>query len=131
MVLAVMGWGTPVYAEGDVTVISPSSTPTASSQKKTVAADGTPVVHKSLHKKKHAKTATASGATAPPASTAPAASAPAQTAEEKPVKKAATATVATAAHPTPVPPTRTMIQPPTVTTSAAAAKTVAGLVLSY
>jgi hypothetical protein len=58
MVLALMGWGTSVYAEGDVTVISTSAATTPPAGK-TVASDGTPVVHKSLHKKKHATSATA------------------------------------------------------------------------
>jgi hypothetical protein len=69
MVPAVLGWITSAYAENDVTVISTPTVATASSQQ-AVAPDGTPVVHKSLHKKKHAATATASGAGAPSTPTA-------------------------------------------------------------
>ncbi len=52
----------PVYAEGDVTVVSTNSAPTAPPPK-TVASDGTPVIHKSLHKKKSSTTATAQSST--------------------------------------------------------------------
>jgi len=55
--LAVIGGQTPAFAEPDVTVISTNAAPTPPAQK-TVASDGTPVVHKSLHKKKHSKSAT-------------------------------------------------------------------------
>jgi len=81
MVLAVMGWGSLVYAEGDVTVISTPATTTAPSQKN-LAPDGTPVVH--IHKKKPASTATASGAGAPSTPTSPLAGASSATAENKP-----------------------------------------------
>ena len=80
MVLAVMGWGTLVHAEDDVTVISTPAATTAPAQK-TVAPDGTPVVHKSLHKKKHDESATASGAGAPSTPTSPLASASSATAQ--------------------------------------------------
>jgi len=63
MVLAVIGWEIPAHAEADVTVISTNAAPTPPAQK-TVASDGTPVVHKSLHKKKHSTTATQSSAVA-------------------------------------------------------------------
>jgi hypothetical protein len=58
MIFAVMGWEAAV-ADDDVTVIPAPVTAQAPSQK-TVAADGTPVIHKSLHKKKHHATETAS-----------------------------------------------------------------------
>ena len=63
MGLAVIGGGGWVCAEDDVTVISPPATNTASSQK-TVDSDGTPVVHKSLHKKKVATAKSQSGTVA-------------------------------------------------------------------
>jgi hypothetical protein len=69
MGIAVAGWGASVYADDDVTVISTSSSTTAHSEK-TADSDGTPVVHKSIHKKKSAVTETASSTTSPaPAST--------------------------------------------------------------
>jgi len=52
--------------ENDVTVVPTAAASTAPTQK-TVASDDTPVVHKSLHKKKHAATAMASVAAAPTA----------------------------------------------------------------
>jgi hypothetical protein len=58
IIFAVMGWEAAV-ADDDVTVIPAPVTAQAPSQK-TVAADGTPVIHKSLHKKKHHATETAS-----------------------------------------------------------------------
>jgi hypothetical protein len=63
-VVAVLGWASFAKADDDVTVIS--STPPASDQAKKNAtnADGTPVVHKSSHVKKHANTETASTGTA-------------------------------------------------------------------
>lgn len=61
MVLAVIGRGSSLYADADVTVIPTPEATTAPSQK-TVASDGTPVVHKSLHKKKQAATASEAGA---------------------------------------------------------------------
>jgi hypothetical protein len=94
MALVVLGWGTSVHAEGDVTVISTPAAATPRAQK-TVASDGTPVVHKSLHKKTHAATATASGAGAPSTPTASLASASPATAENKPVKKPVTMAAAT------------------------------------
>jgi hypothetical protein len=51
MVLAVVGWETLLHAEGDVTVIS-TPTEAAESSQNTADSDGTPVIHKSLHKKK-------------------------------------------------------------------------------
>jgi len=47
-----------VFADDDVTVVPVPATTTPPPQ--TVASDGTPVVHKSLHKKKHSVTQTAS-----------------------------------------------------------------------
>jgi hypothetical protein len=72
--IAVMAWQAASWADDDVTVVPAPTTAPAPSQK-TASADGTPVVHKSLHKKK--KTSTAStAAPAPVATPAPAPSAP-------------------------------------------------------
>ena len=87
MVLAVMGWGASVYAEDDVIVISTPAATTPPAQK-TVASDGTPVVHKSLHKKKYSATATAQPQSIAPTNTASAKSAP----------------VSNPVHPVPAPP---------------------------
>src|SRR5271156_3387115 len=57
MVLAVVGWETLLHAEGDVTVISTPATAAESSQD-TADSDGTPIIHKSLHKKKKSTTTT-------------------------------------------------------------------------
>jgi hypothetical protein len=73
---------------------------TAPSQN-TLAPDGTPVIHKSHHKKKHAATETASGAGAPSTPTSPVASA------------APTMAVASTAHPQPTVATVTA-RPPVV-----------------
>jgi len=56
---AVLGWGSLAYAEGDVTVVSAPGGATTAPAPKTLAADGTPVVHKSSHKKKPKSTTTA------------------------------------------------------------------------
>ena len=56
---AIAAWTSRAWAEGDVTVISSSAAPTPA-KAPPATSDGTPVVHKSLHKKK--KTAVASGA---------------------------------------------------------------------
>lgn len=96
MVLAVMGWGASVYAEDDVTVISAPAATTPPAQK-TVASDGTPVVHKSLHKKKPSTTATASAVGAPSTPTAPMVGASPATAENKPATIAAATTTASIA----------------------------------
>jgi hypothetical protein len=58
VVLSVAGWGIAVAADGDVTVISAPAAATAPAQKD-IDSDGSPVIHKSLHKKKPAETATA------------------------------------------------------------------------
>jgi len=50
IILAVLGWDASLDADDDVTIISTSSATTPPAQQ-TVAPDGTPVVHKSLHKK--------------------------------------------------------------------------------
>lgn len=50
MGLGVMGWGTWVYAEGDVTIVSPPVAATNLAPQKAIAPAGTPVIHKSLHK---------------------------------------------------------------------------------
>jgi len=122
LVLAIVGWGTFVSAEDDVTVITPSAASSAPKQK-SEASDGTPVVHKSLHKKKKSTdTETASGtgaqsnpapspATAPnaPASTA----APVVTVENKPAPKPAPSVVVSAVHsqPTAPPPVHAPVIP--------------------
>jgi hypothetical protein len=59
MVLAVIGWETLAGAEAEVTVISTNAAPAPPAQKTVATDDGTPVVHKSLHKKKHSNSATA------------------------------------------------------------------------
>jgi hypothetical protein len=74
MVLAVVGWGTLLHAENDVTVIS-TPVAAAESSQKTVDSDGTPVIHKSLHKKKITTTTAQTPAVATPAAH-PAASVP-------------------------------------------------------
>lgn len=96
MVLAVMGWETLVYAEGDVTIISTPATTNAPPQK-TVAPDGTPVVH--IHKKKTATTATASADSGPSTPMSPVASVSSATADNKPVRKQAMTDIVTTAHP--------------------------------
>jgi hypothetical protein len=74
--VAVFGGTAAAIADDDVTVVS--STPAAATTpKKTTDADGTPVVHKSSHKKKKTATDTAS---ATPAVTAPAPASPTATA---------------------------------------------------
>jgi hypothetical protein len=50
--LVVIGWETRVYAEGDVTIYTPPPAVTNAPTDGALAADGTPIVHKSLHKKK-------------------------------------------------------------------------------
>jgi len=107
-VVAVIGWGTWACAEDDVTVISTPAATSASSQK-TADSDGTPVVHKSLHKKKHS--AVASGAAASSTPTLSTASASSATAETKPIKKTATADmVATHAQTAAVPTSTTSVK---------------------
>jgi len=69
MFLAVMGWEVSACAENDVTVISTPAATTAPAQQ-TLAPDGTPVVHKSLHKKKQNTTATAQTQSFAPTNTA-------------------------------------------------------------
>ena len=56
-----LGWNIPVWAESDVTIVSPPSSSTSAAPPVAVTSDGTPVIHKSSHKKKKAL-ATASGA---------------------------------------------------------------------
>jgi hypothetical protein len=68
--LAVMGWGTSGYADDDVTVIATAAA-TAPPTQKTPTSDGTPVVHKSLHRKKVLATAVASAAAGSPTSASP------------------------------------------------------------
>jgi hypothetical protein len=65
--LIVIGWGAQMYAEGDVTVVGASSSTSTVVPAPGLAPDGTPIVHKSLHKKRNQTTATASSAS-PPAS---------------------------------------------------------------
>jgi hypothetical protein len=72
-VFAVLGGEASVFAEGDVTVIPPPVVTTAPSQNP-VTTDGTPVIHKSHHKKKAATGGTASVVGAPSTATAPVAS---------------------------------------------------------
>jgi hypothetical protein len=82
--LVVIGWGARAYAEGDVTIVSAPPSTNAAPQT-LLAPDGTPIVHKSLHRKKGSSTATAGtkpvtspsstavsmpGATAPPSPSA-------------------------------------------------------------
>ncbi len=51
--LVMIGWGAKVYAEGDVTIYNAStSSGTITPVNLTAATDGTPVVHKSLHRHK-------------------------------------------------------------------------------
>jgi hypothetical protein len=79
--LAVVGWGARVYADDDVTIYhAPSSTAPAAATSTAVAADGTPVVHKSLHRKK--KKTVAHTGTAPANSTSVASSPPRRTTAE-------------------------------------------------
>src|ERR1700677_103786 len=63
---ATLSFGSWVFAEGNVTVISIS--PSTPAKVTSTTSDGTPVVHKSLHKKKK----TAVVAATPPASAPPA-----------------------------------------------------------
>jgi hypothetical protein len=74
-ILAVLGWDISLYADDDVTVISTSSATTPPVQQ-TVASDGMPVVHKSLHKKKDSTTATATASANSATDPAPAALGP-------------------------------------------------------
>jgi hypothetical protein len=63
--VAVLGWASWVPADDDVTVVSSSpSTPQATAKTADTNSDGTPVVHKSSHKKKKAATQVASDAAA-------------------------------------------------------------------
>jgi hypothetical protein len=104
---AVFGWACAEGANDDVTVVSSSPTP-APSSKKATDSDGTPVVHKSSHKKKSSTTETAATTHAPAASTSPA---PVASTEVTPRKSAATAS--TVSHQPPsvsAPPTH--VQPP-------------------
>lgn len=83
--LVVIGWETRVHAEGDVTIYTPPPAVTNAPTDNALAPDGTPIVHKSLHKKKVldsqvtiASTPTVPAATPPvsppvPAKTTPAA----------------------------------------------------------
>jgi hypothetical protein len=64
MGFALTGWGNLAYGEGDVTVV-PTSASTTVPEQKTASTDGTPVVHKSLHKRKHPASVAATAATAP------------------------------------------------------------------
>jgi hypothetical protein len=65
-VLAVMGWQSTTRAEDDVTVL-PTPVPSTTTTQKALNSDGTPVVHKSLHKRKHLQTASGSNPTTPSA----------------------------------------------------------------
>jgi hypothetical protein len=54
-IVSLLGWGSLAHAENDVTVVSTNTAPNATTSpapQKTVASDGSPVIHKSLHKKK-------------------------------------------------------------------------------
>ena len=70
MGLGTMGLGTGAYAEGDVTIVSAPDAATNPATQKAVAPDGTPVVHKSLHKSTsatgtHATSSAGSSSSAP------------------------------------------------------------------
>jgi hypothetical protein len=127
-VIAILGWEAAVRADDDVTVLpTPVATPTPSQQ--ATSADGTPVVHKSLHKKKHPATETASsGGTSPtagaPAATNPRAPVVVGPANNRPLPIATTVVPLTqwqpapaaATNPTRVPPPAT-VTPVRITTS--------------
>jgi len=116
IVLAAVGWGMPALADDDVTVI-PTPTSTTAPSQKTAPPDGTPVVHKSLHKKRHATTAVASTAGAPQPSPPAPVIAPV-TVSNKPVTppQQTPVTVVWTAHP---PPAATIApaQPPALPTT--------------
>src|ERR1700722_12845545 len=102
MGFAVFGWGATVSAEDAVTVVSTSSETTSATQKN-VASDGSPVVHKSLHKKKQATTATASGTGAASTQTTPVASSTSAAMDNKSVQKQAASALVSTTHPQPTP----------------------------
>jgi hypothetical protein len=104
MVVGVFGWAAPVCADPEVTVVSTAASKSDSTQAAT-AADGTPVVHKSLHKKKHVEAAPSAAATAttaltPPAATtsAPAAGVTVEKPSQKPPTTAVTSPVVVTGH---------------------------------
>jgi hypothetical protein len=102
--LAVIGWGARVYADDDVTIYhAPSSTAPATTASTAVAADGTPVVHKSLHRKK--KKTVAHTGTTPADSTSVASSPPKKTTAETARKAKTLAEVPPPVTHTPAPPT--------------------------
>ncbi len=88
VVLSLAALGTRVRADDDVTVISTTGAATAPATK-SVASDGTPVVHKSLHKKKYPATQTALGTSALPSATSLVGSPTSGTAASNQVKVAA------------------------------------------
>jgi len=49
--LVIVGWGTRVWAESDVTIVAPPTAPSPTGAEVALAPDGTPVIHKSFHKK--------------------------------------------------------------------------------
>ena len=103
---AIIGWATSAHADDDVTVIAPTTTTTPPAQK-TADSDGTPVIHKSLHKKKPAETDTASGTASqgtPSSATTPVASAPASTPHPPPPPHAPINPIAMVQSPVIVPP---------------------------
>jgi len=100
--LAVLGWETQACAESDVTIVSPPAAITNAAPQKPVAPDGTPVVHKSSHKKKTSDvaagstpkpaTVSATGTANKPAAVSPSATTPVAT------NKPATASAAAVAN---------------------------------
>jgi len=69
--LIVIGWMSRAYAEGDVVSVSSVAAKTSASSQIALASDGTPIVHKSFHKKK-TQGSTAVAATMTPATNSPA-----------------------------------------------------------
>ena len=73
--LVVLGWGTRIYAEDDVTIYTPLAAATNAPPDGARAPDGTPVVHKSLHKNKipgsETTTTSTAGSTPPSTTTKP------------------------------------------------------------
>ncbi|MCE0523719.1 MAG: hypothetical protein LV480_12505 [Methylacidiphilales bacterium] len=109
MGLAVIGGGGWVCAEDDVTVISPPAATTAPAEK-TADSDGTPVVHKSLHKKKVATTAKS------PSGTVATQKAQTHSAAATNTTSVVSAPVTSPVHPAAAVPTNTVATVPTVET---------------
>lgn len=98
--LVFIGWDTGAYAEEDVTIYTSPSAMTNAVPMGALAPDGTPIIHKSLHKKKSSDTQAgiipSTGASTPSTATSPTASV-----KSTPVVGATSSSSTVASHPAP------------------------------